>query len=412
MTNPPGTTHRNYVYKRIYRTTGSTYQMVAQIASTTTTYNDNTATIPADSLLTATFQAPQSDLKGMMSLPGGVLVAFRNNEVWFSEPGYPHAWPVGYMQTVDAAIVGMGVFGNTLVVGTTGATYTATGYHPSAYTFSKLPLWEPCVSKRSFASDENGVIYASQNGLVRVGGSGIGVVTASALSRVTFANYEPDTMMGRLFDGRYYGFYENDGSQAGALVFAPADGDKLITQLATRATAAAVDSYTARLLYVDSTDNDIYEFDPASTIPYVYEWKSKRFQLPYATTMGCLRVTSSAVFLEQGYFDAALLAYNTAILASNVIILAAGTEGGALGNDEVAKLEINGSTLLSQRTAVTTTVGVRVWADNVLVVNSDVAPNSILRIPSGFVARDWEVAVTGEIEIGEVVMARSPSELV
>lgn len=413
LTNAPGTANRNYVYKRIYRTTGSTYQMVAQIAAATTTYTDvlSATAIPADPLLTATYLPPKSDLKGFLTLAGGVIAAFRNNEIWFCEPGYPHAWPIGYMQTVDAPIVGAGVFGNTLVVGTTGATYSASGYHPSSFTFSKLPLWEPCVSKRSFASDENGVVYVSQNGLVRVGGTGIGVVTAAALSRATFEQYAPSTTSGCLYDGRYYGFYKLNGNPSGAFVFAPADGDKQITQIGTTARGARVDSYTARMLYINSGDNLIYEFDPADGVPYSYEWKSKRFQLPYGTSLGCVRVTTSAVFLEQDYFDDALSDYNTDVLAANALLLASGATRGSLSEDSLDVLELNGSVLRSVRTSVERTVGLRVWADNVLVVNVAAPPNSIVRIPSGFVARDWEVAVSGMIEIGEVVMATSPSEM-
>jgi len=413
LTNPPGTTNRNYVYKRIYRTTGSAYQMVAQISAATTSYTDtlSATAIAGDSLITAGWLPPKDDLKGFISMPGGVIAAFRNNEVWFCEPGYPHAWPLAYMQTVDAPIVGIKAVTNMLVVTTTGATHSASGLHPSSFTFSKVPVWEPCLSKRSMAADESGVTYAAQNGLVRIGGSGIGVATAAVLSRPTFAQYNPSTMHACIYDGRYYGFYTTNGYISGALVFSPQDADKQLSVVGTTARCTTIDQYTARMLYVDASDNFVYEYDPPDTAPYSFEWKSKRFQLATAGSFGCVRVTSSAVFLEPSYFDAVLANTNAQITSANASILASGAEQGAVSEDQVGLLEVNGSTLKYPISGVLRTVGVRVWADNVLIYSGAVPPNVTARLPSGFRARDWEIAVGGQIELTQLEMATSPTEL-
>lgn len=412
LTNPPGTANRNYVYKRIYRTTGSAYQMVAQIPYTTTTYTDTLAAtaIPGDPLLTGTWLPPKDDLQGFCALPGGVIAAFRNNEIWFCEPNYPHAWPLAYMQTVDAKIVGIKNFNNTVVIATVGATYTADGYHPSSFTFNKLSLWEPCIAKRSLAADENGVVYASQNGLVTVSTQGIGVSTSAAISRYTFAPFNPDTFSACIFDGRYYGFYKVGGQPYGALVYAPADGEKMITQIGTLARGARIDSYTARMLYISSEDGYIYEYDPADGAPYAYQWKSKRFTSPVPCSFGCLRVTSSAIYLESAYFDTALATYNASILAANNTLISSGVHG-SVAEDEVNYLEVNGSILKPQRTSVDRTIGINVWADNKLVLSTGALPNSLVRLPSGFLARDWEVSISGMVEVIEFSIATSPTEL-
>lgn len=102
-------------------------------------------------------------------MANGVMVGFRDNEVYFSEPYLPHAWPARYRLTVDYPIVALGSFGTTIVVATEGRPFLITGSHPESMSQLELDLIEPCVSARSMASMGHGVVYASRNGLVYVG---------------------------------------------------------------------------------------------------------------------------------------------------------------------------------------------------------------------------------------------------
>ena len=168
------TTGYNITHRRIYRTVtgGSTvsYQLVDEIPIATTTYDDDSTVAELGSLLqTQNWNTPPDGLKGLVSLPNGMMAGFRDNEIWFCEPYYPHAWPDLYTLTVDSGVVGLGVYDTTLVVMTKNQPYLITGNSPLSMSQAKLPLNQPCASKRSISSDEFGVVYASPNGLVALG---------------------------------------------------------------------------------------------------------------------------------------------------------------------------------------------------------------------------------------------------
>lgn len=160
------------IYRTVVGTSGvATYFLVAEVVGSTTSYND-TAT---DAVVSANAQneslawtEPPADLEGFVAMPNGILAAWRGNEIWFSEPYRPHAWPVAYVLTVEFPIVGMGVNNQTLVVATSGYPVTISGSHPSFMTASKLNAFEPCNSRRSIISAPEGVYYTSPNGLVLV----------------------------------------------------------------------------------------------------------------------------------------------------------------------------------------------------------------------------------------------------
>ncbi|MGN1208694.1 MAG: hypothetical protein ACI4SV_00210, partial [Duodenibacillus sp.] len=140
------------------------------------------------------FSEPPEGLKGLVSMPNGFLAGFVHNQVWFSEPYLPHAWPSTYMLTTDSPIVGLGVYGNTLVVTTTRQPYTISGTHPSSMAQEKQPMLQPCVNKRSIAYDQYGVLYASSYGLVAIAGGQMDVFTREIITQDEWQNFNPTTM--------------------------------------------------------------------------------------------------------------------------------------------------------------------------------------------------------------------------
>ena len=116
-------------------------------------------------------------------MPNGFLAGFVHNQVWFSEPYLPHAWPTDYMLTTDSPIVGLGVYGSTLVVATTRQPYTISGTSPASMTQEKQPMSQPCVSKRSIAYDQYGVLYASAYGVVALAAGQMDVFTRPIVSQ-------------------------------------------------------------------------------------------------------------------------------------------------------------------------------------------------------------------------------------
>ena len=168
------------------------------------------------------FAPPADGMIGLTDLGNGILAAFEKNTISFCEPNYPYAWPGKYDLTVSAPIVGMKVFGQTLVVGTTDGIVLVSGVDPSSMSMDTPKGLQSCVSKRSMVEmmvgAVNGVVYAGPDGLMLISGSGHTNLTDRILSKDEWVSYAPSTIDGYTIDGRYYAFYDNGGTQA-CLIF-------------------------------------------------------------------------------------------------------------------------------------------------------------------------------------------------
>ena len=414
---PTSLTNNPFSRKKIYRSTGTTLQLVGWTTNfTDTTFVDSfsAAAISKDALATDGWIPPPTDLQGISTLPSSVLVGFRGNEVWFSEPGFPHAWPAKYMQAFDTPIVGLKTFGNNVVLGTQSFPYSGGGVHPDSFTFQKLPMLEPCLAKRSMASDEFGVLYASANGLVAVGNDFTGVVSANFIARDTFAIYAPDTFTACVYERRYYGFYSSLAYGSGAWVYARNESSP-VSNLTMSARAVLIDQKTAKMLLVDAGDGKLYQFDPIDTLPYTYTWKSKLFQAPSAMNLGCFRINGQEDSISDTAWAAYVSGINATITAANASAYAAGNLLSALGSTEIGAPAvlggIGGSTLAPLIGVVSPTVGVTVFAGRNPVLSGNYALNTTYRLPAGFRALGWEVSITGQREVRGIIMATSPQEL-
>lgn len=345
----------NITTKRIYRVVtsdaGSAYQFVASIAVATTTYNDTLATANLGEVLpSAEWVAPPDDLKGLVMLPNGVAAGFRGNELCFSVPYQPHAWPIGYRLTTDYPIVSLGYFDQSIVVTTVADPYLVTGIDPQSMSMSKLALNQACVSKRGTVSLGTGVIYPSPDGLVMVGMSGAHVITEGYLSRDEWQAFKPESIHGYQWNGRYVGFY-NTGAVQGAFIFDPRpDGDGWMP-LDINATAGYSDPLTDTL-YLQVGAN-IQSFDTSAT-KIAYQWRSPPLRTEHAANMGVAQVLA---------------------------------------------LDYGNLTL-------------KLYADGVLKHTRVVTGGDPFWLPGGYLAHDWEVDLTGTSAVESVALAEGMEELV
>ena len=218
VTGPYGLTK-----KRIYRTltsnTGVTsYQLLVELPIVAGDYNDEAlGSSLNDGLISNAYEQPPEGLTGLVALPNGILAGFEGRTVYFSEPYQPHAWPRDYVQVMESDVVGLGVFGLTLVVGTIGSPHVITGGHPATYIAAKMELDQACVSKRSFARvGMQGVAYASPDGLVLVGPGGGRIISRDAYSLQEWRALAPESIIATYHDNRYLAFHET-----GLAVFDP-----------------------------------------------------------------------------------------------------------------------------------------------------------------------------------------------
>ena len=351
---------------------------------------------------------PPATLKGLIAMPNGIVAGFVDNQVWFCEPYLPHAWPSSYMMTVGFPIIGMGVYGQTLVVCTTYSTYLITGSTPGAMTQEKLSIFEPCVAKKSIASDQYGVLYASPNGIVAVAPGSADVVTRPLFTRDEWSAYLPTSMVGAIYQNMYIVFYEAGNIKA-ALVITRGDTPPLIT-LAVEASAIFIERTTANVYAVNSTDDKIYQLDADPVNNLFFEWKSKKFVMTEPTNFGALKLQADWTYIDS---VAAYNAYVAEIVAANQAIWAAGTQlQSQVASQLVNTIAVNGSILTNIPTAADArNVQVIVNADDAQRFAAGIINQEPVRMPAANKNYVYEIKLTGNAPIRQFRMATSIGEL-
>ena len=408
------TTGYNITHRRIYRTiTGAstvTYSFVAEIPVSTTSYTDSLSVTQLGSALQSLYWTPPPDnLTGLAAMPNGILAGFLGNQVWFSEPYHPHAWPSNYMLTVDYPIVGLGVYETTLVVLTTRFPYLISGVSPASMSQQKLPIPQPCVSKRSITSDQYGVLYASPNGLVSLSATSQDVITVPLYTRDEWQVLNPATMVGTIYNNLYMGFTTINGVIQG-FVLSRGDVPPLIhLDFPTR--SLFVDRNTSNLYAISDLDNKVYQLDASKVNYTTYEWKSKKFVMPNPLNFGAVKVQADFDFMGD---IAAYNAYVQAIKDANAAIYAS-TYGKILGEIDTSyihQLTINGSLLkdipeLGSNRYITLIV----YADGKQIFSADILNDEPLRMPAAQKGYVYELVISGNTPVRMVCMATSVGEL-
>lgn len=361
------------------------------------------AQIPGDNLLTIGWQAPPATLRGLVSMPNGIMAGFVGNTVYFCEPYQPHAWPLAYSLTVDYQIVGLGVYGSTLVVATEGRPYTISGIHPSSMSQEKLSVLEPCMAKLSIAQDKYGVMYASPNGLVALGPGTLDVLSKDYYSRDDWQALTPSTMVASIYNGRYISGYGGTGK---AIVLAREDTPPL-TEILWQANKFYVDAQTTKLYGVSSLDNVLYQFDADPDNNLTYEWKSQRFVGYKPEAFNCFQLAAD----YNGAADtASLIAANAVLAAANVSLITSGLTNGYLNGAPLNTYAINGSILSTLASISARTVSVTFYNDGLQVYSTNVTSVEPLRLPS-LRSYVWEIVISGTVAVRSLSMATSITEL-
>lgn len=360
----PPSGNYNFQYKRIYRSvigaTTASYLLVAEIPIATSSYTDSKTAAQLGSALTSLyFTPPPSTLQGLVSMPNGMMAGFTGNQIWFCEPYLPHAWPSIYMMTTDYPIVGLGVFNNSLFVGTTRNPYMLTGTTPSSMAQEKLPMVQPCISKKSIVSDQYGVLYASPNGLASVAPGTQEIISNALYTRDEWQALNPSTMIGAVYNNMYFGFYQTTGGARNSIIILRGDNPPLAT-FDSSAKARFVESNTGVVFYLSATDNKIYSLDSSTSSNTVFQWKSKKFLQARPTTFASLQLHADYVYM-----------------AAN-----AGSY-----------------------------VTVKLYADGALVYTGNITDDQPVRLPSMTRSYYWEIELVGNVPVRRVAIATSVAEL-
>lgn len=428
--NPP-TEHYNITAIRLYRVvTGSssaTYMLVDEFelanhqfpASGTSlmgktwansVYEDSIAVVDLGKELdTLNYTEPPEGLRGLVSMPNGFLAGFTYNQVWFSEPYLPYAWPADYMLTVDSQIVGLGVYGSTLVVCTEAQPYTISGTHPSSMAQEKQPMNQPCVSKSSIAYDQYGVVYASPHGLVALAGGQMDVFTRPLMTRDEWQVYSPSLMVSAMYNNMYMASYHT-GNVQGTLIVSRGDTPAM-TDLDFAPTAMHIENGTGTLYCMSAVDHGVYQMDAHSINRMTYEWKSKRFPYNMRQTFTCAKV--EAEFVDNSEVLAWQQQRQEVIDANKTVWeenIGKGL-GGALNECRMLERRINGSKMhFVPEEADLRNVTITFFADGKDFYSKAVTDASAFRIPTT-TGYQWEVRLSGNLTVSKVVLGTSMAEL-
>lgn len=354
----PPSANRQIDNMRIYRANTGTedteFQFVAEILDDAADYDDTVLDIALGEVLqTATWDPPDTDMVGLITLPNGGMAGFKGKTVFFCEPYFPHAWPPEYEIAVDHDVVGLGVLPQGVLILTVGTPYMAVGSHPRAMSLRHFEFAQSCSSKNSIVNTRDSVIYASPDGLVRIGAQGFEVITDKYLTKREWqASYNPTTIRGFWHDSRYFGFHSGGG-----FVFDPFDESVGFTTLDMAMDAGYVDAETDDLYGIfddggsfDGTDISKWDGDAGSQ--KTLTWRSARLKAGYPINLG-------AGIVEADSYPVTL----------------------------------------------------KLYSDGVLKMTKSVADNEIFRLPGGFMGDFVQVEIVATVAIRYVGVAETIEEL-
>lgn len=342
--------------KRIYRSStvgnAAEYQFVAEIAGATTGYTDTkTQAALGEVIPSSDWTPPPAGLRGLKMMANGVAVAFKENTVYCSEPNLPHAWPNQY--PVDYRIVGLSTFRQSVAVLTTGHPFLLSGTDPAAMSLERLEFPHACLSKQSIVDTGDGCLYAGADGVISIGTAGMKVVSDQLYSREQWQTLNPTSMRAFFHDSRYHLFYTTTSGTRGMLIFDFSGQGAILTTSDINASSVVSSGYSdprTDTLYLAQGVN-IVRFN-ASTTPLTATWRTGIYRLirPVSFTCGLVR-------------------------------------------------------------ARTYPVTFRVYADNRPVLTRTVNNQEMFRLPSGFMASNWQFEIATNTEVTMFAVAQSANEL-
>lgn len=446
-TTVPDATQRNITHVNIYRTVpgnvSSSFFFVAQVSYTSgsgmspSPYADNETneTVAANNLLESeSWVAPSPTMEGFIAMPNGFLVGWDGRRILFSEPYRPHAWPPEYELATEFDIVGMGVVGSTLVIGTQSQPYFGMGVNPSSFTTQKIDTVEPCLSRRGMVSTTAGVVYPSINGLVLANSSGIRVITEDLFTKEEWAAVVPSGIFAAQLGLQYIAF---TSSNAGFILDPKEPAARYITLDGfSQIDGIETDRYTGNVSLISS--NHIYAWDSEATEQRLqWTWKSKLYQTPKPINFGAARlhfITGNLDFTDE--IVATYGPYNTSLFTAINSQPGAGARlntlnGQVLGGSPAAntglvagwdqpetRQPLGGSLLYPVNALSFQTNSVRVIiridyenAEKKVVFDKVIQDENIFRLPTGFKSDLWQIELIGNTTLYSMQIAETPKQL-
>lgn len=402
----PGT-----IYKRIYRTTGTTGQFQLVVDQkyggtawvSDTAYNDSLSDsqIPGDEYITAGWVPPPADLHSLIVLDSGALAGLSGNKVFVSEPYQPHAFPSDYAVQLDHVGVGMAPFGSNIGVATESAPAIIIGTTPGQMSLQGLQEVHPCLSKRSVISLGDQVAYSSAMGLISLSLNGVQVFTLPYFTEREWVNYNPATMVTALANRRLYVLYDY-GTATRMLGFNLLGDNSYLTEAHIEADDLHADSTDGNLYF--SFGSKIYRFNPLSGYNMTGDWMGKEIVMAPPKNIGAAKVSFNPA-VPQAEIDAKAVAA-VLVESANAALIATGNVHGAWGASAWGATVIGGSDIQPVPEAPpANVVTFMYYAGGVLVSTRAVPDRKPFSLPSGYKRDRLTIRVSSNCQIESIELA-------
>lgn len=354
---------------------------------------------------------PVGGLKGLVSLQNGLFAAYKDSTVYVSDWNAPHAWPYEHKVTIDYPIVGLGSFGNTIVVCTEAAPVLIVVQDPTNPTVKAVQENCPCVSADSIVNTRNGVIFASQNGLVLINSTSPTCITEKLITQDEWLPLHPESLKGAFLNNTYYGFFTNPTDKAAGLIF---DLDSYTYSTVYNSIVSSGLVFTtqpAKVIYndieqtqmyvcyplEDSTRYSLCSFASDSRINKSFRWRSKvntsaqgLFNLSVARVM----LTPKSSIKESEPFE------EDKLKRSSFADRALGSEPINGWCSKAHTLELMDNTVFNY------------YVDGELKYSREIKDSKPFRLPTGFRGETVEVEIKSNAYIHSITLASSMGELV
>ena len=353
---------------------------------------------------------PVTGLKGLVSLQNGLFAAYKDSTIYVSDWNAPHAWPYEHTVTIDDPIVGLGSFGNTIVVCTEAAPVLITVTDPTKPTTRAIQENCPCVSAGSIVSTRNGVIFASTNGLVLINSASPTFITEKIITQDEWLPLHPESLQAAFLNNTYYGFFTNPTEKAAGFLF---DLDSYTYSTVYNSIVSSGMVYISqptKIVYNDVEQSQLYvcyplenktqyslnSFGTDSRINKSFRWRSKVNVSPQGLfTLSCAQVNFtklSSLKPEPPVWEGRLA-------------------GSALGMVYVNKQPVNGWCKTNTIELYDKTV-FNYYVDGKLRFTKNIVDSKPFRLPSGFRGETVEIELKSNSHVHSVILASSMGELV
>ena len=399
-----------YVYRSTVGSDGTaTYGLVGEfdIENGKTTYEFTDARASQDveeSAVSAEWDPPIQGLQGLVSLNNGILAAFKGSDVYFSYPYQVNAWPYTYRVSVDYNIIGLGAFGNTVVICTDGLPSLALVSDPAAVTLRAINAAYPCLSAQTIVNFSYGVVYASTGGLLLVNSTSPKYITEGYITKDEFRDWNPEKLVSTDYGGTYVGI-STDATKYHGLLFNIDNPDVGLTSFYRYAHGIFSDHEKNELyLIVPTSDGKrkIIAYDKAVVVGdqgyRTYNWRSKLF----ISSQGIATMSAARVRID---------ASNT---ISGIVVKKYTYSKHAIDDVPMNHFDINGPVDMKavyDKLNTKTYIYFIYYVDGVPRLTRRTNSSEPFRLPSGFRGDTFEVEVEAATAISSIELASSMGEL-